>query len=382
MESSVSTSELLRTIRSDPDNSSCADCGKENPQYASISHGSLICKSCYQAHTKLGQEISRTQDLENSELSVMALKFLILGGNSRLRNFFSIYQFPSRATIQYKYQTPASHYYREMLRCLVFNEAVEFEKPNLVEGRANSVAQKENKKRDRGKRKKRGIISSIRRFFSRSYHGIINYGNAVSMRLNDRAEHSCFKKLEEELVPHMDKLANTGRDMFYGVANAMSKIYIKLHRKQRRSKRNDQKSSKKQEESVDIISIELKDLSTYRNQSGIISHSTIPDAKENLDQTLDVSVSPSLSSISPINTHINPPTISSKTVQLYSLENISCGVSPSDPLPFAHFPYSKSLETSESRETEPEGEYEEIEEMPEILGSDEFEVLEEEGSSM
>jgi hypothetical protein len=365
MESSVSTSELLSTIRSDPDNQSCADCGRENPQYASISHGSLICKSCYQAHTKLGQEISRTRDLKNSELSVIDLKFLILGGNSRLRNFFSIYQFPSRATIQYKYQTPASHYYREMLRCLVFNEAIEFEKPNLVEGRAISVAQKGNKRR--------GIISSIRRFFSRSYHGIINYGNAVSMRLSDRVENSCFKKLEEELVPHMDKLANTGVDMFYGMANVMSRIYIKLHRKQERSKTNDQKSSKKHKESVDIISIELKDLSTYRNQSGMVSESPIPDAKENLDQTLDASFSPSISSRSPINTHLNPSEISSEFEQLYSLEKVS----PSDPLPFAQFPYSKSLEASESRDTEPEGEYEEMEEMPEILGSDEFEVLEE-----
>ena len=148
MESSVSTSELLRTIRSDPDNASCADCGRESPQYASITHGSLICKSCYRAHTKLGQGISSTRDLKSSELSVIDLKFLILGGNSRLRNFFAIYQFPSRATIRYKYSTPASHYYREMLRCLVFNEAFESQKPSLVEGRSISVAQKENRRTD------------------------------------------------------------------------------------------------------------------------------------------------------------------------------------------------------------------------------------------
>lgn len=382
MESSVSTSELLRIIRSDPDNTSCADCGSEDPQYASISHGSLICKSCYQAHTALGQEISRTRDLKNCELSVIDLKFLILGGNSRLRNFFSIYQFPSRATIQYKYQTPASHYYREMLRCLVFNEAIEFEKPSLVEGRAILVAQKENKRVDREKRKKRGIMSSIRRFFSRSYHGLINYGNVVAMRLNDRAENSCFKELEQELKPHMDKLANTGRDMFYGMTNVMSKIYIKLHSKQSKSKRNNKQSSKKQKESVDIISIELKDFSKYHNQPVSSCQSPNPDTDKNLNQTLDASFSPSISSKSPTNSHLSSPKISIKQIppqslQLYSSENSILETSPSDPLPFAHFPYSKSLENSESRETEPEGEYEEMEEMPEILGSDEFEVLEE-----
>jgi hypothetical protein len=382
MESSVSTSELLRTIRSDPDNASCADCGRENPQYASISHGSLICKSCYQAHTKLGQGISRTRDLKSSQLSVIDLKFLILGGNSRLRNFFSIYQFPSKATIQYKYQTPVSHYYREMLRCLVFNEAIEFEKPNPVEGSAIYVAQKETQRRNSQKMKKRGILSSIRRFFSRSYHGLVNYGNAVSMRLNDRVENSCFKKLEEELIPHMDKLANTGRDMFYGMANVMSKIYIKLRRKQAKSKRNDTENSKKQKESVDIISIELKDFSTYHNQSVSFSQSPIPDTNKNLNETLNLSYSPSKSSKSPPNSHlsqseisINPAPI--QTPKLNSLENSILEASPSDPLPFASFPYSKTLENSESRETEPELEYEEMEEMPEILGSDEFEVLEE-----
>lgn len=271
MEASVSTQELLRTIRNDPDNSNCIDCGRENPAYASISHGSLICEYCFQDHLRLVPDISNPKKLDDPDLSPADLKYLVLGGNARLRNFFSIYQFPSGATIQYKYKTPASHYYREMLRCIAYNETNALNRPNPVEGRTISITQFSSlQSRNSGqykwnrsvRRQSGGVLSSIRSFFSRSYNRAILYGNSLSERLHDQGDRSYLKTVEQDLRPHMDKLESVGPKLFYGMANLMSRCYKRIRRTPLED--NSVRDSMDAAEGSSEIQIELKEMGEFK----------------------------------------------------------------------------------------------------------------------
>jgi Arf-GAP with GTPase, ANK repeat and PH domain-containing protein 1/3/4/5/6/9/11 len=56
--------EHIQALRRIDGNDRCADCSAQQPQWASINLGTLICIECSGIHRKLGSHISKVRSLE------------------------------------------------------------------------------------------------------------------------------------------------------------------------------------------------------------------------------------------------------------------------------------------------------------------------------
>lgn len=57
----VPAGEAISEIRSLADNALCADCGRRNPDWASINLGVMICIDCSGTHRSMGVDISKVR---------------------------------------------------------------------------------------------------------------------------------------------------------------------------------------------------------------------------------------------------------------------------------------------------------------------------------
>lgn len=54
----------IQALKEIPGNEICADCGAENPDWASLNLGTLICIQCSGVHRNLGSHISKVRSLD------------------------------------------------------------------------------------------------------------------------------------------------------------------------------------------------------------------------------------------------------------------------------------------------------------------------------
>lgn len=133
MVSQATALEVFNRIFQDLSNTACMDCGSSEVKHASVNHGTFICDHCALVHQSLGRTISFLKSLQDT-WSIRHLKLLTVGGNQTLKNFFSTYNMPPEATIQFKYCTLAAKYYREMLKVMAEGETCTMQSPTLQEG--------------------------------------------------------------------------------------------------------------------------------------------------------------------------------------------------------------------------------------------------------
>ena len=130
----------LNEILSREGNTTCFDCGKENPKWASLNNGIILCLKCAGIHRSFGLQISIIRSVQVDSWTEKQVKYLSLGGNNIFKTFLSEYKIDPTSSFELKYKSKAAEYYRCTLKNQVekiFDEKykpIEMEKPNLETG--------------------------------------------------------------------------------------------------------------------------------------------------------------------------------------------------------------------------------------------------------
>ena len=98
-------------------NTRCVDCGMTNPDWASITYGTLLCVRCSGRHRSYGVTKSRVRSISMDNWSHTQIVAMLEGGNQQLQLFFQRHGMEST---QYgsgrdRYKTKAALFYRTHL---------------------------------------------------------------------------------------------------------------------------------------------------------------------------------------------------------------------------------------------------------------------------
>lgn len=104
-------------IKALPGNNRCADCGMmKNPQWASVSFGTLFCLECSGAHRSLGVHISFVRSLVMDSWTDQQLSIMKVGGNDAYAKYLIEHGISSSAPIRQKYENSSAQFYKEILK--------------------------------------------------------------------------------------------------------------------------------------------------------------------------------------------------------------------------------------------------------------------------
>ena len=127
-------------------NTKCVDCGISNPDWASITYGTLLCVRCSGRHRSYGVTKSRVRSVSMDNWSHTQILAMLEGGNKQLQTFFqrhgmdySTYRLGNGND---RYHTKAALFYRTHLERHVTKVYSE----NLYQGRIVSRAKPQPKK--------------------------------------------------------------------------------------------------------------------------------------------------------------------------------------------------------------------------------------------
>mmetsp|Transcript_1891 Transcript_1891/g.4823 ORF Transcript_1891/g.4823 Transcript_1891/m.4823 type:complete len:302 (-) Transcript_1891:250-1155(-) len=112
------TEEFFRCQLQDPANAVCCDSGTQDPQWASISHGTYISIGTSGIHRSLGVKVSFVQSLTMDAWKPLHKRMMELGGNRRFLDYMRAQNVPEDMPIREKYSTKAAEWYRRYLRAL------------------------------------------------------------------------------------------------------------------------------------------------------------------------------------------------------------------------------------------------------------------------
>mmetsp|Transcript_5903 Transcript_5903/g.12831 ORF Transcript_5903/g.12831 Transcript_5903/m.12831 type:complete len:221 (+) Transcript_5903:187-849(+) len=76
-------------LRSLPGNRKCIDCDEHNPDWASVSHGALLCLSCAGKHRGLGVRTSKVRSISMDSWNHNEVLSMLEGGNGQLSAFYA-----------------------------------------------------------------------------------------------------------------------------------------------------------------------------------------------------------------------------------------------------------------------------------------------------
>eukprot|EP00746_Dinoflagellata_sp_MGD_P134311 gnl/MRDRNA2_/MRDRNA2_68144_c0_seq2.p1 gnl/MRDRNA2_/MRDRNA2_68144_c0~~gnl/MRDRNA2_/MRDRNA2_68144_c0_seq2.p1 ORF type:complete len:496 (-),score=96.60 gnl/MRDRNA2_/MRDRNA2_68144_c0_seq2:41-1528(-) len=107
-------------IRALPGNDMCADCTNLNPQWASVTYGTLVCLECSGHHRSLGVHLSFVRSVEMDSWKQRQIDAMEKsGGNAALVNFFKERNIPKTMGIAAKYNTKQAAFYKDRLTRII-----------------------------------------------------------------------------------------------------------------------------------------------------------------------------------------------------------------------------------------------------------------------
>ena len=109
--------ELQKEIRALPGNKYCADCGTLNPQWASVSMGSLVCLQCSGQHRALGVHLSFVRSVTMDSWTDKQIRAMRAGGNKKMNDFLEKHGVPKMkaSQIREKYDNDVAEHYRDII---------------------------------------------------------------------------------------------------------------------------------------------------------------------------------------------------------------------------------------------------------------------------
>ncbi|XP_071942718.1 arf-GAP with GTPase, ANK repeat and PH domain-containing protein 1-like isoform X3 [Antedon mediterranea] len=81
---------VIQEIRKIPGNGFCADCEDNNPDWASINLGALICIECSGIHRNLGTHVSKVRSLDLDDWPAELLYVMMCIGNTMVNNIWEV----------------------------------------------------------------------------------------------------------------------------------------------------------------------------------------------------------------------------------------------------------------------------------------------------
>lgn len=123
----------LTMLKSLKGNHRCLDCGEQDPQWATVSYGALLCLQCSGRHRSLGVQVSCVRSIAMDDWSQAEVLSMLEGGNAQLQEFFERHSLCADSDLEknnlltrenvitMRYKTKAALFYRKQLRIHVAN---------------------------------------------------------------------------------------------------------------------------------------------------------------------------------------------------------------------------------------------------------------------
>lgn len=105
-----------RLLRSLPGNQQCADCSIPNPDWASVTYGSLYCLVCSGRHRSYGVQTSFVRSVDMDAWTHQQVLAVLEGGNAQLEGFLERHQMGRKSPKAHcRYHTKAGRFYKTNL---------------------------------------------------------------------------------------------------------------------------------------------------------------------------------------------------------------------------------------------------------------------------